>query len=118
MTTELFYDYDGVAISDEEWHEDRLSRGGRPRHAGLTQVGDYIVSTVHLGLDHSSWMEGPPLIFETMAAGVDEWEDIQERYSTAEGAAEGHDRIVAELVERFGGEPETLSDWPRKEEKQ
>ena len=115
MTTELFYDYDGAAISDEEWREDRMSRGGRPRHVGLTEVVEYIVSTVHLGIDHNWSDVGPPIIFETMVFGEGEWSDLQERYSTAEDAAEGHDRIVAELVERFGGEPKTLSDWPRED---
>lgn len=35
------------------------------RHAGLTTVGRYKISTVFLGLDHN-WGLGPPVVWETM----------------------------------------------------
>ena len=36
------------------------------RHVGETVVGEHLVSTVFLGLDHRFSGEGPPILFETM----------------------------------------------------
>lgn len=64
-----------------------------------TEVDEYTISTVWLGLDHNHF-GGIPLIFETMVfRESDNWEDnawdhIQERYSTEEQAREGHNEIV------------------------
>lgn len=55
-------------------------------------VGDAVVSTVFLGLDHQ-FGDGPPLVFETMIFGG-EHDQEQWRYSTIEEAREGHDRAV------------------------
>jgi hypothetical protein len=54
-------------------------------------VGDYWVSTVFLGIDHS-WGDGPPILFETMVfrrkpGGIDlggEWQDRCSTYAEAE----------------------------------
>ena len=64
-----------------------------------TYEGDYLISTVDLGLNHQ-FMEGlPPLYYETM---IFNWEDesgnpfeyYQYRYSTEEEAREGHQRAI------------------------
>lgn len=58
-------------------------------------VGEIMVSTVFLGLDHQ-WGDGPPLLFETMFFGVgsdslpQEIRDFQMRYSTVDEALDGH----------------------------
>ncbi len=49
------------------------------------------VSTVFLGMDHS-FMEGPPLLFETMVFGG-KHDGYMERYCTWEEAQAGHDRV-------------------------
>ena len=63
-----------------------------------TDVGDYVVSTVDLGLDHS-FGDGPPLYYETMIFKkkddeIDWGGEYQERYSTEEQAIIGHQRAI------------------------
>jgi hypothetical protein len=70
------------------------------RRADRTQIGDYRISTVFLGLDHQCG-DGPPLLFETMIFNkedreLDEWQD---RYSTWEEAEAGH-KAAIELVRK------------------
>lgn len=70
-----------------------------------TDVGDYQISTVDLGLDHSFGI-GEPLYYETMIflkenifKPLEErkkniFEDYQERYSTEDEAKKGHKRAI------------------------
>lgn len=88
-----------------------------------TVIGDYRVSTVFLGLDHSfNPMATAPLIFETMifkeegfgkrtltdilnevksspSEDENEFEHYQERYFTWEEAEKGHHRACAQVLE-------------------
>lgn len=64
------------------------------KRVALDHVGDVMISTVCLGLDHRFVGTGPPIIFETMIFDSEELEDYQERYSTEEEALEGHNRAV------------------------
>jgi hypothetical protein len=64
------------------------------RHVRQTIQGDVTVSTVFLGLDHSFSGHGPPVLFETMAFGVEGLEHDQERYCTWDEAEAGHERWV------------------------
>jgi len=76
-----------------EW----FSNAGEDRIVKKQKVGQYEVSTVFLGLDHS-FGDGPPLLFETMVFG-----DIDEEYqtlcSTWEEAEAQHERAVAWVIE-------------------
>lgn len=64
---------------------------------GDDYIGDIHISTVFLGMNHSS-NNGPPVLFETMAfGGGPDYEGYQERYYTYEEALERHKAIV-ELV--------------------
>lgn len=93
------------------WFEEREHRIVR-----MTQVGEWFVSTIFLGLDHN-WGKGPPLLFETMA-----WEqvepyrtalgievsrkfrdDIQERCATWMEAEAQHERVVEQLRQAEDG---------------
>lgn len=86
------------------------------RRIDRTEVGDYHVSTVFLGLDHNFGDEGRPLLYETMVFENAESEierpsvgdfpaskmqinksldEYSERYSTRAEAEAGHKRIVA-----------------------
>lgn len=57
-----------------------------------TKVGDSLVSTVFLGLDHQ-WGGGPPLIFETLVFDGP-LADEMDRYSTYDEAEAGHEAMV------------------------
>lgn len=62
-------------------------------HVAKDQIGDVLVSTVFLGMDHA-YDGGIPLLFETMVFGGehDLWQD---RCSTWSGAEEMHAKAVA-----------------------
>lgn len=76
------------------------------------QVGDYFVSTVFLGLDHS-FGSGPPLLFETMVFDEQRNEMYCERYSTWEQAVAGHDFACTLVMEgKFEEEKVTLPSLP------
>ena len=69
------------------------------KRVALDQIGESKVSTVFLGLDHSSG-DGPPLLFETMTFGG-ALSDECERYTTWDEAVAGHaamcERVRASL---------------------
>jgi len=60
-----------------------------------TEIGDVVVSTVFLGLDHQYGV-GEPLLFETMIFGGVH-DQYQERYSTWDEAVKGH-AFACEMV--------------------
>lgn len=62
------------------------------RRVAKTMIGEVMVSTVFLGLDHR-FGEGRPLWFETMVFGG-EHDDELERYTTVEESRLGHERWV------------------------
>lgn len=69
------------------------------RVVAKSHVGDLLISTVFLGVDHNFLDIGPPLLFETMVFdengdGID-----RQRYSTWDEAQAGHDAIVKKLIE-------------------
>jgi len=65
------------------------------RRVAQTVVGDSMVSTVFIGLDHSFSLKGPPVLFETLVFGGP-LADEMDRYSTWDEAEAGH----ASMVER------------------
>lgn len=88
-----YYDRYGKEITLEEWaikHND-----WNYKRVKQTDIGDIKISTVWLGLDHGFETNGP-LIFETMVFGLPQEEgEPQIRYKTLQGAAQGHDAMVA-----------------------
>lgn len=80
------------------------------RRVAETTEGDFWVSTVFLGIDHSFGDAGPPLFFETMVqntktthwAGPD-GEEIQERCETWGEAIAQHERVVEQLRRDLAG---------------
>jgi hypothetical protein len=87
-----FYGLDGQLITLEEWAELTISD---KKILARDEIGDYLVSTVLLGIDHCFHINPgmKPIIFETMVFKDDD-EDYVERYSTKEEALEGHKRAV------------------------
>jgi len=79
------------------WIESAGAR--RPFHEGGQIVGrtelpgGVTVSTVFLGIDHSSREDGRPVLFETMIFGGPH-ADFQQRYYTLAEAEAGHERAV------------------------
>lgn len=65
------------------------------RTLAKTKLGDILISTVFLGINHS-FGNGPPLLFETMVFDAAE-EEICERYSTWDQAETGHRAIVEKI---------------------
>lgn len=90
-----YYDKQGNPLTREEYFAllDRI--GPMYKLVGNTTIGDALVSTVWLGLDHS-YDNGEPVIFESMIFGGDR-DEYSERYSTLEEAQQGHLRLVNEL---------------------
>jgi len=74
-----------------------------------SNIGDYLISTVFLGLDHQWHAHGPPLLFETMVFGkaakfsseigarTDLLNERQERCTTWEQAEEMHEKMCEEV---------------------
>lgn len=63
------------------------------------EVGNILVSTVFLGLDHNYFGKGPPLLFETMLLSkTTSTGNYQERYATWDEAEKGHARALAEAL--------------------
>jgi hypothetical protein len=67
------------------------------RRIGEDHIGNQVVSTVWLGLNHN-FGDGTPLIFETMVFGGPH-DQFQDRYHTEQEALEGHQRVVTALKE-------------------
>ena len=93
MDKEVHPVYDLIAWG--RWMQDHSRRIER------TRVGDIIISTVFLGLDHSHGNR-PPILFETMCfrdknrnpkSGV-AMDDCMERYATYDEAIIGHNKMV------------------------
>lgn len=104
----MYYDMQGEPISREEWAE--LLEDSSKRTIAQTKVGNCLVSTVWLGLDHSLH-GGPPHIFETMVLDCNEDGipslysgdgEKEARYSTRAEAEAGHARIVEQLKRKLG----------------
>ena len=79
-------------------------------------IGNYLVSTVFLGLDHQWHAHGPPLLFETMVFGKaakfsseigvspDPLDERQERCTTWEQAEEMHEKMCEEVRQEINKE--------------
>lgn len=98
----MYYDRKGKKISLQDWMMFLSCETADPRRVALDEFpGGSRVSTVWLGLDHS-FGAGPPLIFETMVFGGEDFDDLDmERYATEEEAIEGHKAMVAKWRPRL-----------------
>lgn len=70
-----------------------------------TEVGNYLVSTVDLGWDHS-FGDDPPLYYETMIFTkkdnrIDWGGEYQVKYSTEEEAKKGHELAIAYVKDKL-----------------
>src|SRR6266480_3669208 len=99
----LWYDRQGkpLDISNLDWVESKLCNINYKRVAETILSDGKWISTVWLGLDYS-FMNGPPLIFETMVfESKDDLSEIDcERYSTENEAILGHEEMVKKYEPR------------------
>jgi len=96
----MYYDKEGKQIPMLEWAD--LFEDMKYRKIGDTDVGDYHISTVWIGLNHNIFSETEILIFETMIFCKDEEDYLHqwmERYGTLEEAELGHE-IAIELARK------------------
>lgn len=98
----MYYRRDGTPMTAEQMHAEAAEVWSeQSRRVALDDVEfrgvRYDISTVHLVINHS-FLEGPPLIFETMifvqGSAHDEY---MQRYSTEAEALAGHNFIVDTL---------------------
>lgn len=100
--TSPYYDPDGYPCDMWIWIAccENLER----KIVEQTTIGDWWVSTVYLGLDHSFGPGGPPLTYETMlfdnatdsvGGGPHPHDGECWRYASREAAQAGHDQVVA-----------------------
>jgi hypothetical protein len=83
------------------WWPSQRSREHDPWRVAGTEFPDgRYLSTVFLGIDHQ-YLDGPPLLFETMLFDDPRGDEQQWRWSTWDEAEAGHAAVVAELE---GGE--------------
>lgn len=100
QSTSRYYDMDTNPITFEEWLAYMLDKSRDFSIIEHTLIGDYLVSTVYLGLNHSYCHNLPPLIFETMIFNNgdnkenDPIDMYQKRYTFKYQAIEGHARAV------------------------
>jgi hypothetical protein len=90
-----FYDRSGREIDLERWQ--LLFHDRRYQQVAYTEVGDYEISTVWLGIDYGFGHLEKPLIFETMIFGPHLTNEEQWRYSTEEDATAGHWNAVTQV---------------------
>lgn len=65
------------------------------------QIGEMIISTVFLGIDHNLAREGPPILWES-AICVGGHFDVVGRYSSRDSAIYGHTVLVKNaIVKRY-----------------
>jgi hypothetical protein len=70
-----------------------LEEGSDRRTVKRDEIGDIIVSTVFLQLDHSWTPGGKPVLWETMIFGG-EHDQYQERYTSHKDALKGHEKAL------------------------
>jgi len=72
--------------------------GNANRRVARERIGDCVVSTVFLGIDHNWAPSGPPILWETMTFRVPD--DMEIECDRCSGSREQAEAMHAEMVER------------------
>ena len=96
MTIYYIQDDDGDPVPVEDWKTWAEWYETHDRVIAKTKVGDALVSTVFLSLDHA-FLGGPPLLYETMIFGGPHDQNDQWRHHNRHAALALHDQVVAAL---------------------
>ena len=97
MTETYILDDSGNPVFEPDSLKWAKQLGKVGRHVANDSVGEAVISTVFLGIDHNH-SGGRPLLFETMIFGGT-YDQYQERYSTRDEAIAGHSKALA-LIRR------------------
>jgi hypothetical protein len=101
MDNEYYILKDKTPIPVDDFMEWAKWNQNADRTVKKTEIGDIIISTVFLGLNHSfDAGTNKPLLFETMIFGGELDGDMW-RYSTWEEAEEGHEKAVQLVKEKL-----------------
>lgn len=85
------HSFTGMEFEDYLSHIKSLGINGENRRVDESQIGNYRISTVFLGIDHNWNDYGPPILFETMIFGPHfERDEYQTRCATWNEALEMH----------------------------
>jgi hypothetical protein len=74
----------------EEWGDKYNQEGINKSRVAKTEIDQYLISTVFLGIDHNFRDSPRPILFETMIFGDEPGDGYQTRCSTWEEAQEMH----------------------------
>lgn len=85
-----------VPASSKEWAQ-WFDKNYSSRRINKTLLGNIVISTVFLGLNHRFSGDGPPILFETLVFGG-EFDQSMERYCTWAEAETGHQEMVNKIV--------------------
>lgn len=89
-------DDEGNPVACEDLERWALWMVDGDRQVARDEVGEALVSTVFLGLDHRFGGDGPPILWETMVFG-DPLDGEQWRYSSKAAAIAGHVEAVTQV---------------------
>lgn len=104
-----YYDMEGNPVGLGTWM--KLFQDTEARIIAKDRVGDYVVSTVWVGIHHGVPGNVPPLIFETMVFPVGDLEDeYTRRYPTKEVALIGHQEAIQWARQQTDDEDLPLED--------
>lgn len=112
MGTRYILDTDGNPVEEpdivkwREWYKNPDQ--SIARNSIVRAMGDVRISTVFLGIDHSSG-DGPPRLFETMIFGG-QYDQYRSRYATKAEALAGHNQAV--VLARSKNRDEKVGDPP------
>lgn len=83
-------------LEASQWLENNPSRKTVKRD----EIGDILVSTVFLGLDHG-WDSDVPVLWETMIFGG-KHDQYQKRYTSYKDALKGHEKALMLIIKENG----------------
>jgi hypothetical protein len=97
-----------VPTDDAGWW--RIFEDYGARRVARDQIGPGEVSTVFVGLNLGFHRDGQPLLFETtiFCSALPDLDGTHTRYLTWEEAEEGHRRVVEQVREALGVEPDAV----------
>ena len=91
----MYYILEGGVVRPAQSLDEWAEYFSKDRVIARDSVGKLTLSTVFLGIDHSTWAGEPPVLFESMVFGLED--ERMERYCTLDEARVGHARLLKEL---------------------
>ena len=92
-----------IPATGEEWCEFIAKGGDNQRRVDRTSIGESLISTVFLGVDHS-FGSGPPVLWETMVFGGPMDQEQDRCSGTIKDARKMHKAMVAKVKQQQKGQ--------------